>query len=118
MSAHQHNPIEFYSDAEDDPLFVKCADCGEVLDVSRPLLESLYNRPPEVSVELNSCPTHGAVDKDHRCPEFDGVLRDAWTGDTLDDSIYPDRSHRQGGRHDGPSLKHLGMTENGTQYRP
>lgn len=67
-----------------------------------------------ISAEINNCPIHGAVDKDHRCPEFDGVLRDAWTGDTLDDSRYADRSHRR----DGPSNKYLGMTENGTQFIP
>lgn len=42
-------------------------------------------RRSDVSVVLNNCPTHGAVDKDHRCPEFDGVLRDAWTGDVIPD---------------------------------
>lgn len=68
---------------------------------------------PEVTIELNNCPTHGAVNADHGCPEFDGVLRDAWTGDTLDDSSFPDRSHKR-----DASIKHLGMTENGTQYRP
>lgn len=45
MAEHEHNPVEFYSDAQDDPLFVKCADCGELLDVSRDTLESLYNKP-------------------------------------------------------------------------
>lgn len=55
MSTHQHKPTEFFSDAFDDPLFVKCADCGEVLDVSRDMLESLYSGPPEITVELNNC---------------------------------------------------------------
>lgn len=56
MSQYEHNPIEFYSDAQDEPLFARCVDCGQVLDVSRDTLESLYNResdnqPPNVRTQ-------------------------------------------------------------------
>lgn len=38
---------------------------------------------PKLIAEINNCPSHGAVNADHRCPEFDGILRDAWTGEPI-----------------------------------
>lgn len=40
MVSHQHSPIEFFSDAYHDPLFVKCEDCGQVLHVSHAMPRS------------------------------------------------------------------------------
>lgn len=48
--------------------------------------------PPEITAEINTCPTHGAVDKSHRCPDLDGVLRDAWSGKAALDVQYPDKT--------------------------
>lgn len=90
---HQHTPIQFYSDAHEKPVLTKCSECGETLDVSAALLEEQYgDKPLEATVELNNCPTHGAVNKSHRCPDFDSVLRDAWTGEIIpgaDDPALP-----------------------------
>lgn len=111
---HEHTPIHFYSDALEKPMLTKCSECGETLDVSAVLLEGQFGQQPDISIEMNTCPTHGDVDRDHRCPAFDGVLRDAWTGEVVLDESYPDRTHLG----DGPAdnVKYLGMTENGTQY--
>lgn len=42
MKGHQHSPIEFYSDAFEKPILVKCSECGDTLDVSADLLETQY----------------------------------------------------------------------------
>lgn len=69
---HQHTPIQFYSDAQENPVLTKCSECGETLDVSAALLEEQYgDKPLEV------------------------------TGVTLDDSKYADRSHRGDGSSGG-----------------
>ena len=45
-----------------------------------------YDVTPEITAEFNNCPTHCAVDKDHRCSQFDGVLRDGFTGEIVPDA--------------------------------
>jgi hypothetical protein len=56
----------------------------EIKDARRNLT-ARHSKPPVITIELSNCPTHGAVDFGHYCPEFDGVLRDAWTGEVLPD---------------------------------
>lgn len=114
---HEHTPIHFYSDAHEKPMLTKCSECGETLDVSAALLEEQFgDKQPDISLEMNTCPTHGAVNRDHRCSAFDGVLRDAWTGEVVLDATYPDRTHLGNGSAD--NVKYLGMTENGERYEP
>jgi hypothetical protein len=78
---HQHTPIDVYSERFIDPIMVRCSECGETLIGPT---ASLFE--PEITAEFNNCPTHGAVDKDHRCPAFDGVLRDGFTGEIVPDA--------------------------------
>lgn len=51
MERHQHAPIEFYSDAFEKPIMVKCEECGEVLDISADLLNSKYGDGPADNVK-------------------------------------------------------------------
>jgi hypothetical protein len=55
------------------------------IKAAQQILAARHSKPPVITIELSNCPTHGAVDADHRCPQFDGVLRDAWTGEVLPD---------------------------------
>ena len=61
------------------------ASFGNTDDQPSRLVLMTENEPAylELIVEINNCPTHGSVDKNHRCPQFDGILRDGWTGDVL-----------------------------------
>lgn len=51
MGEHIHTPIEFYSDAFEKPLLVKCSECGDTLNVSADLLEARYGDGPADNVK-------------------------------------------------------------------
>lgn len=64
------------------------------------LLSTGAREAPEITIEVNRCPVHGAVDNDHRCLSWKAGMRPL--------------------THDGPAdgVKYLGMTTNGERYTP
>lgn len=101
-------------EADGEPLLTKIDYLTDMFDLEvqnehdKPMVITLREkdhhfaerRAPHVSVELNNCPTHGPVDNNHRCLDWEAGMRPL--------------------THDGPAdyVKYLGMTENGTKSTP